>query len=86
MSILFDVEENVHFHMEPVSYEYSTRTGFKQMKVIDGTENFSSSGTVLFMPPADFAPMEVEGVRRWWLRLRFWVICLSEGRPARSIP
>lgn len=70
VSILFDVEENVHFHMEPVSYEYSTRTGFKQMKVIDGTENFSSSGTVLFMPPADFAPMEVEGVRRWWLRLR----------------
>lgn len=70
VSMLFDVEENVHFRMEPVCYEYSTRTGFKQMKVIDGTEDFSGAGTVLFMPPADFAPMEVEGVRRWWLRLR----------------
>lgn len=70
VSILFDVEENVHFHMEPVVFEYSTRTGFKQMKVIDKTENFSRAGTVLFMPPADFAPIEVEGIRRWWLRLR----------------
>ena len=70
VSMLFDVEENVHFHMEPVCFEYSTRTGFKQMKVIDGTGDFSGAGTVLFMPPADFAPLEVEGVRRWWLRLR----------------
>ena len=70
VSMLFDVEESVHFHMEPVAFEYSTRTGFKQMKVIDGTGNFSGAGTVLFMPPADFAPTEVEGIRRWWLRLR----------------
>ena len=69
VSLLFDVEESVHFHMEPIHYEYSTRTGFKQMKVVDGTGNFSETGTVLFMPPADFAPLEVEGVRRWWLRL-----------------
>ena len=70
VSMMFDVEENVHFHMEPICFEYSTRTGFKQMKVIDGTGDFSGAGTVLFMPPADFAPLEVEGVRRWWLRLR----------------
>ena len=69
VSMLFDVEESVHFRMEPVVFEYSTRTGFKQMKVIDGPENFSGSGIVLFMPPADFAPTEVEGVKRWWLRL-----------------
>lgn len=70
VSILFDVEENVRFRMEPVTFEYSTRTGFKQMKVVDGTENFSGPGSVLFMPPPDFAAAEVEGVRRWWLRLR----------------
>lgn len=69
ISLLFDVEKNVHFHMEPVRFEYSTRSGFRPMKVIDGTENFSGSGIVLFMPPADFAPLEVEGVRRRWLRL-----------------
>lgn len=70
ISLLFDVEETVHFRMDPVQYEYSTRSGFRPMKVIDQTGSFSGSGTVLFMPPADFAPMEVEGVRRWWLRLR----------------
>lgn len=70
ISMLFHVEESVHFRMEPMVFEYSTRTGFKQMKVIDGTNNFSGPGTILFMPPADFAAVEVEGVRRWWLRLR----------------
>ena len=70
VSILFDVEENVHFSLEPVAFEHSTRHGFKEMKVVDGTQCFSRAGTVLFMPPSDFAPMEVEGVRRWWLRLR----------------
>ena len=70
VSILFDVEESVHFSMDPVSFEYSTRHGFKEMRVVDGTQGFSRAGTVLFMPPSDFAPIEVEGVRRWWLLLR----------------
>ena len=70
ISILFDVEESVHFSMEPVAFEYSTRRGFREMKVVDGTRCFSRPGTVVFMPPSDFAPMEVEGVRRWWIRLR----------------
>ncbi len=70
VSLLFDVEETVNFRLAPIQYEYSTRSGFRPLKVIDRTENLSGSGTVLFMPPADFAPIEVEGVRRWWLRLR----------------
>lgn len=69
VSILFDVEENVHFKMEPMTFEYSTRKGFKSMKVIDGTGNFSGAGTVLFMPPADFSAVAVEGVERWWIRI-----------------
>lgn len=70
ISLLFDVEETVHFRMDPVQYEYSTRSGFRPLKAVDRTRDLSGSGTVLFMPPADFAPLEVEGVRRWWLRLR----------------
>lgn len=69
VSVLFDIEENVYFKMEPVTFEYSTRKGFETMKVIDGTENFSRTGTILFMPPADFAAVEVEGVERWWIRI-----------------
>ena len=69
ISMLFDVEGNIHFRMEPVQYQYSTRTGFRAMKVIDGTNSFAGAGTVIFMPPSDFAPMEVEGVKKWWLRI-----------------
>lgn len=69
VSLLFDVEENIHFSMTPITFEYTTRTGFKPLKVIDGTHNFSAAGTMLFMPPSDFAPMEVEGISRYWIRL-----------------
>lgn len=70
VSMLFEVDESVHFRMDEVTFEYSTRTGFRQMKVVDGTDNFSGAGTVLFMPPSDFAAVEVEGVSRRWLRIR----------------
>ncbi len=69
ISMLFEVEENVHFKMEDITFEYSTRTGFRPMKVIDGTDKFSNSGTILFMPPSDFAASEVEGKQRYWIRL-----------------
>lgn len=69
VSILFNIEENVHFKSAPIAFEYSTISGFKPLRIIDNTRNMSSSGTVVFMPPSDFAAVEVEGVRRWWLRL-----------------
>ena len=69
VSVLFDVEESVHFQSAPISYEYSTLSGWKPLKVLDGTGGMSGVGTVVFMPPSDFARMEVEGVSRYWLRL-----------------
>jgi len=69
VSMLFDIEENVHFESAPIAFEYSTISGFKPLRIIDNTRNMAGSGTVVFMPPADFAAVEVEGVRRWWLRL-----------------
>jgi hypothetical protein len=69
VSILFDVEESVHFTPSALRFEYSTVRGWKPLKVIDRTENMSNVGTVLFMPPSDFAAVTIEGKERWWLRL-----------------
>lgn len=69
VSILFDIEQNIHFESFPIAFEYSSPSGFKPLRVIDNTHNMSSSGTVVFMPPSDFAETEVEGIRRRWLRL-----------------
>lgn len=69
VSLLFDVAESVHFRSAPISFEYSTLSGWKPLKVIDNTENMSAAGTVLFMVPSDMAPMNVEGLSRCWLRL-----------------
>ena len=52
-----------------ISVEYSTINGFQPLKIIDSTENLSTSGTWMFLPPPDFAEREIEGVRRYWLRI-----------------
>lgn len=69
VSLLFDVSESVHFRSAPISFEYSTLSGWKALKVIDNTENMSTAGTILFMPPSDMAALTVEGISRYWLRL-----------------
>lgn len=69
VSLLFDVAESVHFQSAPIQFEYSSYGGWKPLKVIDNTQNMSSAGTVLFMPPSDMAPYPVEGIARYWLRL-----------------
>lgn len=50
-------------------FEYSSRRGFRMMKVVDGTEDFTHSGIVMFLPPSDFAATTIEGKKRYWLRV-----------------
>ncbi len=50
-------------------FEYYSIRGFKQMKVIDGTEGFCHSGIVVFMPPPDFSATSLEGKKRYWIRV-----------------
>lgn len=84
VSMLFDAAESVLPDDTPLTFEYSTIAGFKPLKVIDGTKSLTRSGTIIFMPPSDFAAMPVEGVSRLWLRLTD----SSElsGKPARFRP
>ena len=69
VSILFEVQESIHFAGAPLAFEYSTLNGFEQLKVIDHTENMSETGTVKFVLPSDFAKKEIEGRSRYWIRL-----------------
>lgn len=53
-----------------ISWEYSTGSGFQELWVRDGTGNLSHSGIVMFEPPSDMKQAELEGVWRYWIRLR----------------
>lgn len=69
LSLLFDAAESVLPDDSPLTFEYSCINGFKPLKIIDGTKSLTRSGTILFMPPNDFAAFSIEGVSRFWLRL-----------------
>ena len=69
VSIFFDIEESAYFDNARVQFEYSTMNGFQEMKVIDHTENMTRAGTILFVPPSDFAKVEVEGQVRFWIKI-----------------
>lgn len=51
-------------------YEYSTSFGFKTLKAVDETMRMTRSGVVSFIPPSDFAPITLEGYKKYWIRLR----------------
>lgn len=52
-----------------LQFAYSSPSGFKSMKVLDGTSGFCRSGIVSFFPPDDMRPSEIEGVKRCWIRI-----------------
>ncbi|MCR5411078.1 MAG: hypothetical protein K6E90_08885 [Lachnospiraceae bacterium] len=70
VSIYFELEDVQNMSALKCSYEYSSANGFRHMKVVDNTKDFSRSGTVVFMPPSDMAETELEGRRRFWIRIR----------------
>jgi len=69
VSILISLEEGMRYETVNCVFEYSSRDGFKPLKVIDGTEGMSKSGLLVFIPPTDFYDKEVEGNRRFWIRI-----------------
>ncbi|MCR5626484.1 MAG: hypothetical protein K6F99_04105 [Lachnospiraceae bacterium] len=50
-------------------FEYSTINGFKPMRVLDFTDDFSKSGIVVFMPPSDMHDLYLEGRKKYWIRI-----------------
>ena len=69
VSIYFGIMDIMNQNALSCRFEYSTIRGFRQMKVADYTGDFSRSGAVMFVPPSDFSRMELEGKKRYWIRI-----------------
>ncbi|MDR0435094.1 MAG: hypothetical protein LBH21_08620 [Gracilibacteraceae bacterium] len=69
VSLLFDIERGVCSRPNPFDYAYSSPAGFRPLRLIDNIGDLSGPGTLQFIPPPDWTELEVEGVRRYWLRL-----------------
>lgn len=70
ISLLFTLQDGNYYEGIKTVFEYYTTSGFKQMKVLDYTQDFSRSGIVLFMPQADMQALSLEGKKRYWIRIR----------------
>ncbi|MFI3313646.1 MAG: baseplate J/gp47 family protein, partial [Eubacteriales bacterium] len=69
ISMFFQMKRSGRFAGLPLRFEYSNGQGFTPLKLVDHTNGLQHPGVMQFMPPADFRPQEVEGVRRHWLRI-----------------
>ncbi|MBR3307536.1 MAG: hypothetical protein IKI75_09850 [Lachnospiraceae bacterium] len=69
VGMLFVVESATGRKGIDCTFEYSSRRGFRQLKVSDGTESFTHSGIIMFLPPSDMAARVLEGRRRYWLKI-----------------
>ncbi len=70
VSIYFELADVVNQSHLKCVFEYSSLSGFKRMKVVDQTCDFSRSGTVMFLPPSDMHLVTIEEKRRMWIRIR----------------
>ncbi len=53
-----------------LSFAYPNADGFQPLKVVDDTNGLQNSGFLVFVPPADMVESEVDGVRRYWIRVQ----------------
>jgi hypothetical protein len=69
VALFMDLEKQRSFKGVELEFSYSCQKGFKPLKVIDDTQMLQNSGIIRFIPPADMNEYEVEGERRYWIRL-----------------
>ena len=70
VSLYFELEDQLNMNSLKCRFEYSTAEGFRPLKIVDNTKDFSRSGAVIFMPPADMHSISLENRNRYWLRIR----------------
>ncbi|MBQ3798135.1 MAG: hypothetical protein II842_17975 [Butyrivibrio sp.] len=69
ISIYFQLADTCNQNGVKCNLEYYGATGFSKMRYTDLTEDFSRSGTLIFLPPADMQECNLEGNRLYWLKL-----------------
>ncbi|MCI8670055.1 MAG: hypothetical protein HFI34_11150 [Lachnospiraceae bacterium] len=69
VSLFFMIDESRSVIPLSLRFEYSSFHGFKPLKVLDNTNGFIDSGTLIFMPPEDFARCNIEGRENYYIRI-----------------
>lgn len=69
VSLYFQLSDNIQFMGAHIAFYYSTLKGYKPLKIIDNTRQFTQSGTIRFMPPEDMVMVEMEGNRCFWIQM-----------------
>ncbi len=69
VSIYFQLSDNNNQNGVKTRLEYYGANGFTEMRCTDLTEDFTRSGTLMFMPPSDLTETTLEGKKLYWLRL-----------------
>ena len=69
VSVYFQLSDNNNQNGVKVRLEYTGPNGFTEMRFTDLTEDFTRSGTLMFMPPADMTDSVLEGQKLYWIKL-----------------
>ncbi len=69
VSLLFTLADSMQYEGLKCRFEYMSSEGFKPMKVLDYTQEFTRSGVIMFLPPADMRPSTFEGRTAFWIRI-----------------
>lgn len=69
ISIYFQLADTNNQNGVKFRMEYSSLNGFKEMRFTDLTEEFTRSGSIMFLPPADMSERIIEGNRLYWIRI-----------------
>ncbi len=72
INIYFDIDGTLKKDGDNIKLEYSCfddAVGFKQLKIVDQTENFRHSGEIIFLPPHDMAKKNIFNKDRYWIRI-----------------
>ncbi|MBR5115884.1 MAG: hypothetical protein IK096_02350, partial [Lachnospiraceae bacterium] len=68
-SILFQLQDGMRFSGLKCRFEYRSYEGWRTMKLLDYTQDFTKSGVVIFMPPHDMQRITLEGHKLFWIRV-----------------
>ena len=69
ISLLIQLEDGVRYDELPCHFEYFSRDEFHPIKILDYTQDFTRSGIIMFMPPADMQRKTIENHKLFWLRV-----------------
>lgn len=69
ISLWWKLKDTIHDSRKKLRFYYSTNSEFKEMKIVDYTENLSKTGVMLFLPQPDMGMLELEGKKLCYIKI-----------------